>query len=190
MPSLRCHCVFWRLFNFPCCTQSSPDTMKWPTALICMVAVALAPACCNCMSGPAPTSDTGSSVGAQPAPVPASDVPELDVESEAQERRVFPTTDFAYAFDATDFSTPGGNGSGLVRPRCADAVQDIQQHLCSTVCCADNARMPCAVCAKQSSACYPPRCWCGSKPDQCGSVCYQSTSCPSQRNRDQPHHKR
>lgn len=67
-----------------------------------------------------PTSDvsnTGSTVVAQPAPVPAGSIPYLGAEAEAQQRQLFPTTDFAYAFDNLDTSTPGGNLSGLVGPR-------------------------------------------------------------------------
>ena len=59
-------------------------------------------------------STTASSVGVQPAPVPAGSIPYLGVEAEAQQRQLFPTTDFAYAFDNLDTSTPGGNLSGLV----------------------------------------------------------------------------
>ena len=96
MPSLHCHCDFRRSERF-------------------RVTCSLGADCCTCLYAAAPTSGTKSTVGAQPAPVPASDVPELRVESEAQQRRVFPTTDFAFAFDANDFQTPGGSGSGLVR---------------------------------------------------------------------------
>lgn len=58
--------------------------------------------------------DTGSTVGPQPPPTPASSIPYLLAQTEADQRRQFPTSDFAFAFDSPDTSTPGGNLSGLV----------------------------------------------------------------------------
>ncbi|DBA97199.1 TPA: hypothetical protein ACH3X1_014958 [Trebouxia sp. C0004] len=88
--------------------------MKWPTALICILALT----CCNCLSAPPPTYDlgfgSGSTVFGQPAPVPANSVPNLAVDSEAQQRRIFPTTDFAYGFEENDFQTSAGTQSSLV----------------------------------------------------------------------------
>ena len=51
----------------------------------------------------------------QPAPIPANSVPNLAVESEAQQRRDFPTTDFAFGFETNDVETPAGTQSMLVR---------------------------------------------------------------------------
>lgn len=89
--------------------------MRWPTALICV----LVTACCKCETAPPATYgssfDTGSTVFAQPSPMPASSVPNLAVASEAQQRRTFRTTDSAVGFDNVDFQTPAGTGSGLVR---------------------------------------------------------------------------
>ncbi len=73
--------------------------MEWPTALICILALP----CCNCQYAPPPTNGpgfgSGSTVFGQPAPVPANSVPNLAVDSEAQQRRIFLTTDFAYGFE-------------------------------------------------------------------------------------------
>lgn len=116
----------------------------WSTALICIVA--LAPTCCTWLYAAAATSGTKSTVGAQPAPVPASDVPELriQVESEAQQRRVFPT-DFAFAFDANDFQTPGGSGSGKVPGLVWPGHVERKQQICSTVCYASTHAYVCLV---------------------------------------------
>ena len=82
----------------------------------------MALSCCNCLFAPPPTYTPsfgpGSAVRAQPAPAPASSVPNLAVESEAQQRRIFPTTDFAYGFHTNDFQTPAGSQSSLVRLCC------------------------------------------------------------------------
>ena len=84
--------------------------MQWPTALICILALT----CCNCRDVPAPTFGPVSTVFGQPAPVPASSVPNLAVDSEAQQRRIFPTTDFALGFEENDFQIPAGTQSSLV----------------------------------------------------------------------------
>ena len=80
--------------------------------LLCILALT----CCNCQSllASTATANTSSSVGAQPAPAPAGSIPDLSVESEAEQRRLFPSTDFAFGFDNLDFSTPAGNLSNLV----------------------------------------------------------------------------
>lgn len=79
--------------------------MNRSCALICILALR----CYSCQNASA----SGSSVGAQPAPVPAKSVPNLEVDSEAEQRRIFPITDFAYGFEKADFSTPGGNLSNM-----------------------------------------------------------------------------
>ncbi len=84
--------------------------MKWPTAMICILAMT----CCNCRDAPPPTFGPESTVFGQPAPASASSVPNLAVDSEAQQRRIFPTTDFAYGFEENDFQTPAGTQSSLV----------------------------------------------------------------------------
>ncbi len=84
--------------------------MQWPTALICILALT----CCNCRAAPAPTFGPETTVFGQPAPVPASSVPNLAVDSEAQQRRIFPANDFAFGFEENDFQTPAGTQSSLV----------------------------------------------------------------------------
>ncbi len=120
--------------------------MQWPTALICILALT----CCNCRDAPAPTFGPGSTVFGQPAPVSASSVPNLAVDSEAQQRRIFPTTDFAYGFEENDFQTPAGTQSSLVSlMRCkfeSSSVHDL--HL-------GRKSVLAAVCEQQPSACYP-----------------------------------
>ncbi|KAL3158143.1 hypothetical protein ABBQ32_011738 [Trebouxia sp. C0010 RCD-2024] len=56
---------------------------------------------------------SGSTVGPQSPPVPADSIAYLPAQSEAQQRRDFPTSSFTFAFDTPDTSTPGGNLSGL-----------------------------------------------------------------------------
>lgn len=60
----------------------------------------------------------GSTVAPQSPAIPADSIPYLLAETEAQQRQLFPTSDFTFAFDTPDTSTPGGNLSGLVGAVC------------------------------------------------------------------------
>ena len=110
--------------------------------------------CCNCRYAPSPSFgpsiDSGSTVFGQPAPLPASSVPNLAVDSEAQQRRIFPTSDFAYGFEENDFQTPAGTQSSLVSllrgKFCSWSFYHV--HL-------GRKNVLAAVCEQQPSACYP-----------------------------------
>jgi len=138
------------LAKFAVVNRNSTKAMKWPTALICILALT----CCNCRYAPPPSyvpgAGSGSTVFGQPAPVPASSVPNLAVDSEAQQRRVFPTSDFAYGFEENDFQTPAGTQSSLVSLlRCTFYSSSIYySHL-------GRKSVLAAVCEQQPSACYP-----------------------------------
>jgi hypothetical protein len=105
---------------------------------------------CTCRDAPPPTVGPGSTVFGQPAPVSASSVPNLAVDNEAQQRRIFPTTDFAYGFEENDFQTPAGTQSSLVSlMRCKFESSSVHYlHL-------GHKSMLGTVCEQQPSACYP-----------------------------------
>jgi len=120
--------------------------MKWPTALIYILALT----CCNCRDAPPPTFGPETTVFGQPAPVSASSVPNLAVDSEAQQRRIFPSTDFAFGFEENDFQTPAGTQSSLVSLiRCKFEMLSVHfLHL-------GHKSVLGAVFEQQPSACYP-----------------------------------
>lgn len=92
-------------------SSTSTVVIVFALMLTCATCQSPSPAESNDVSAGPPAS--GSTVGPQSPPVPAESIDNLLVQSEAQQRRQFPTSSFSFAFDPPDTSTPGGNLSGL-----------------------------------------------------------------------------
>ena len=117
----------------------------------------MAVTCCNCLFAPPPTYTPGfgggSTVFAQPAPAPASSVPNLAVESEAQQRRVSRRLTSLTAFTPMTFRRlPAVNPAwyGCVKLQASGTVALNAPNLPTLDTLFD------AVCEQQPSACYPP----------------------------------